>query len=860
MFTKAFRLLGLGVIALSVFSACQREPKVSSKDNPDFDPNSNTVKTKFYLNVSTAASTKTTAAYAQKNGNFLGMEAVHLLTYNLGDQFKPSSPLDVNDKFVFTPFVGTGKVAATKDYDLGTLMSSGDITSENQSRVVELALPLNTNAVAIYGKAYKDRHANADDYQGKVTTVGDPSDLMSLKFGMTPRSSQEEAFDGAAFLFARIFNGIVTAGLVNEVEYFYNPLTNQYFNTSTTLSTPVDRSFHFWWPTGFVPTDNDYLVDTEGYTTDLSGNRIADGTTKTVNNTLYTYHTGELSWKQLGAAYDLEQVSTSTQEEIKALLYNFRTNTSMGLTLVPLLEALGEAYSSLVNIKVSGTLRELRAGSAMSVLRTVEDLYTVVKKISLSTPTSWGEKLAIDLAEEIVRRISTVFNTGGFSYNSLTTVKKALQNCTSSTEWSAMENKIALVTADFFGTNGTLKGVGGFPECIGLPKGAACLTSDRHTAASEIRYVDVFSYIKDIPAYGMGSATFNIFNYVYPAELMYYANSSIRTNDNSVNEWPYLSSSWVTSGLWSADNGWSWPGTVLSTTTSVGVKYPINYGSALCHSYVKYADGVTKMYDNRANLFAGESANEIPVVGSGINTGFEVSGIVIGGQPAAVGWDYTIFADGYDAANYRFEDGVFKGLTYDENNFFNKMIYDKVSPTFRIGDTGSTATNPNNDVYTFCFDNYNPLATAANQSDVYIALELINKTGKDFWGELNLIRKDATFYIVGKVDMQALLTSTASNTATQRLAEIRTQLAACNATNTGYHYPPFNPQTGETIIAPRVFMQDYETVINLILGQNALQHAYVTVPDLSASQVSLGLSVDIDWKSGLIFDVDMGTL
>ena len=55
-------------------------------------------------------------------------------------------------------------------------------------------------------------------------------------------------------------------------------------------------------------------------------------------------------------------------------------------------------------------------------------------------------------------------------------------------------------------------------------------------------------------------------------------------------------------------------------------------------------------------------------------------------------------------------------------------------------------------------------------------------------------------------------------------------------------------------------MQDYETVINLILGQNALQHAYVTVPDLSASQVSLGLSVDIDWKSGLIFDVDMGTL
>ena len=718
MFTKAFRLLGLGVIALTVFSACQREPK-TKENNPTYDPNENTVKTKFFLNVSTAASTKTTAHYAQKDGSFIGMEAVHLLTYKLDDHFKPSSPLDPKDKFIFTPFDvdGTnGKLEASKDYDLGALMSSGDITTENQSRVVELALPLNTNAVAIYGKAYKDRNTNADDYQGKVTTVGDPSDLLTLKFGLTPRSEQEDAYDGATFLFSRIFNGIVTAGLVNEVEYFYNPLTNQYFNTSTALSSPVDRSFHFWWPTGFVPTDNGYIVDAAGYTCDAQGNRIADGTTMTVNNTLYTYHTGELSWKQLGAAYDLERVSTSTPNDIKALLYNFRTNSSMGLTLVPLLEALGDAYSSLVNIKVDGTLRELRAGSAQSVLKTIEDLYTVVNKISLSAPTSWGEKIAIDLAGEIVRRISTVFNVGGFSYNSLSTIKTALQNCTSATEWSAMEDKIALVTADFFGTNATLKGVGGFPECIGLPKGAACLTSDRHTAAAEIRYVDVFSYVKNVPAYGMGSTTFNIFDYVYPAELMYYANSSIRVNDNAVNEWPTLSDKWVTSGLWSADNGWTWPGTVQSTTTSVGVKYPINYGSALCHSFIKYADGVSKLYDNRDNLFPGEGANEITVAGSGINTGLEVTGIVIGGQPAAVGWDYTIFADGYDAAAYKFEDGVFKGLTYNEGSFMKKMIYDKVSPSFRIGDTGTAATNPNNEVYTFCFDNYNPLATAENGS------------------------------------------------------------------------------------------------------------------------------------------------
>lgn len=50
------------------------------------------------------------------------------------------------------------------------------------------------------------------------------------------------------------------------------------------------------------------------------------------------------------------------------------------------------------------------------------------------------------------------------------------------------------------------------------------------------------------------------------------------------------------------------------------------------------------------------------------------------------------------------------------------------------------------------------------------------------------------------------------------------------------------------------------TTANLILDADCLKHAYVTVTDLKSSQVSLGLSIDINWNTGLEFDVNMGTL
>ena len=50
------------------------------------------------------------------------------------------------------------------------------------------------------------------------------------------------------------------------------------------------------------------------------------------------------------------------------------------------------------------------------------------------------------------------------------------------------------------------------------------------------------------------------------------------------------------------------------------------------------------------------------------------------------------------------------------------------------------------------------------------------------------------------------------------------------------------------------------TKANLIIKEDALKHAYVTVPDLRSSQVSLGVSIDMEWESGLAFDVELGKL
>ena len=115
---KALTIISYWMSALILVGmvACN---KTSVPPSTDYDPETNTVKTRFVFSVSTnSPSTKMSAATVQADGNyFRGMDKVHLLTYSLGYK----GPGQNGDRFMFKLDDPTS--VATRDYDLGALLS-----------------------------------------------------------------------------------------------------------------------------------------------------------------------------------------------------------------------------------------------------------------------------------------------------------------------------------------------------------------------------------------------------------------------------------------------------------------------------------------------------------------------------------------------------------------------------------------------------------------------------------------------------------------------------------------------------------------------------------------------------------------
>lgn len=811
-----------GMAALLSMAACQRENENVATDNPNYDPDTQTVKTEFVLNISTSTGkdTKTSAEYVQENGVFLGLDAAHLLTYTL-----PYTSADTKNTghFFYTPVYGGEAVEASRDYNLGALFPAQSVTTTKSSRTVELSLPLGTNAVMLYGKALK---SYSDDQQGKITMDGDPKNLTTLYYRLTSRLQSQNAFDAGAFVFSRILNYFLVAGLVNENSGFWNNPTGT-----------EDKSYAIWYP---VP---DSTVELPA----LSG--VADKETRTVGGVTYTCYKGQVSWRQMGRMYEYDHDDKSDTHSYDVV----KTANGTQFTMSALTEVLGDAYYQLTTVKKQGTtLKELRAGSAQSFLRTVRDLYAVVERCAGAEPTVWEEQVTKLLAQELKERMDVYFvinsdgnldfirgTDGNVVLSGTSGLLSKLETRCSPSEWSQYGSIVNsnLDEAYFSSYNQP-----GFPVNVGLPFGAAILDMNKGTdnTDNKTQGIDAFYYTTDIPAYGFGTSTFPIANYRYPAELMYFGNSPIRVSDSSkkASEYPATVTAWNTEGQWT---GWtSTDATVSSSTRAVAMINNINYGTALLESTVKYASGVTTLLDNNSTLHPGEEDNSISV-SSG--SGLKVTGLIVAGQADEVGWDYVRRPDNgaYAAMSWNAADTTFTGGSFD-NNKFDKMIYDKVLSPFYVG-AGDI-------VYTMVWDNYDATKSPSQQADVYVGLELLNDTGEDFWGEMNLVRQGGTFYILGKLDLSdAIKTAQSTNAA-----------AFTDLSRKYYYYPPFDPAKGATVNVPRVFMQDYRTTANLIIGKDALKHAYVTLPDLRSSQVSLGLSIDMAWTPGLAFDVEMGKM
>lgn len=128
---------------------------------------------------------------------------------------------------------------------------------------------------------------------------------------------------------------------------------------------------------------------------------------------------------------------------------------------------------------------------------------------------------------------------------------------------------------------------------------------------------------------------------------------------------------------------------------------------------------------------------------------------------------------------------------------------------------GTTASTPN---YTLVFDN-----KSTDKKTVFVTIELENKSGMDFYGQDGIIPKDAKFYLVG-------------------------ELKPSGSVSEGVTQP-----TGNTI--DRVFVQDHITTANFTIKD--LKKAYNCIPDLRTSGINVGLAVDLSWKSGIEFKVDL---
>ena len=464
--------------------------------------------------------------------------------------------------------------------------------------------------------------------------------------------------------------------------------------------------------------------------------------------------------------------------------------TAQGRALSPLEEVLFKAFTTLTSY---GT-NELRGGSSKAILTTVKDLYSVTIKVANATPTSPYEELAKHLAQQINTQINNYFTSSQTEaitgFKGVDVIKTAMGSSWKS-DWDGV------LTTE----------LSNFPiTTFNLPEGAAQL--DYTASANAFTHKHPGTELLD------RSNTTDPAAYQFPAELMYRCNSGVRTSNKektSSTGYPNGVANWDDNSNWDSD----WSGTsVTSATRATAMTQNVNYGVALLKTTVSIKEGVSSLEDNRAALNTGESNKAFAPA----NINFTWTGVIIGGQPESVDWQFL-----------------------PTTSTFAKLVYDNrvagLAAGTSVPKTAGSASAPN---YTILFDNY---TSGSTQNKVRVALQFVNN-GEDFWGRDNLIRAGQTFYLVAELDP------------TSR------SIPAANW-DSYYQVPPLDA-SGVSTKTTRVFVQDYMTTANFKFVADAtnhtssLQDAYVTIPDLRSSQLSFGLSVDLDWRPGLTFDADLG--
>lgn len=739
------------------FTGCQRETVDLGKNG-----NVKEVKAKFVFNISTLSGkqTKQTSSQTQAGGtDFRGITDARLMTMARANM---DGKILVEDADV------------DQVYDFATLVKAGQITASNSRRVLEMSLPLNTNTLIFYGRAVpgtsvpsgltlKDCYGFLDDYK-----VSDKEGETYFQLGKRLESNDKELFYSTEKLIA----GILTL----------------------VMNTNLDGSNHKQIKEDETPKNNDKPY---GYTLAADKYTLAeDGYPK-------------IYWSSYVNENKMSPVETSHN-------------------LYPLEEKLANLYEEMTTIR-SDNNDELRAGSGEATLRIVKDLWSVINAVRCAEPTCKADAVAKYFAEQVNLRLEKYFIAAvsgdgkSVTVSNFQTIDTIIENMDGDeSNWpSGIESSDDVKLTD---DDKTALGddvlpaslLKEFPSYFNLPAGAA------YVIFKETK--KFFSYPKVFNTSTMSTGgPYNAENYFYPAELLYFANSPLRASNTErvENDFPQTSAQWndPNNSKWTAkddkDNPIWGDKHVKSSTRSVAMIYDIDYGVSMLETKVGYK--TLQLNDNRAAVMKEKdaSSSETDQVIEVGDASFLFTGLIIGGQPEHVGWNYLpCVAPGTS----KYQDG---------------FVYDKAVLAQSIPNS-TTSTSESN--YTVVFDNFNAAAYKDNkpQDKVNVALEFLNNSGVDFYGNHNLIRNGGHFYLIGTLDPNS------------------TSATAIEWPTRGAVVPPYKSD-GTSAEVTRIFVQDYKTTVTFKFGANSLKYAYITVPDLRASSLTLGLSVDIVWQKGLVY-------
>lgn len=252
----------------------------------------------------------------------------------------------------------------------------------------------------------------------------------------------------------------------------------------------------------------------------------------------------------------------------------------------------------------------------------------------------------------------------------------------------------------------------GFPRNLGLPDGAAVLTFDKQNRT--------FAYQEVTPGIPTGGNLVDHKTITYPSELAYFVSSPVKTSTTkseftdlpNYNEWLNNTEGWT-----------GYEDVVKSNTTLVVLKEPVQYGVACLESKIKCA--TASLEDNAKDIIKSAENNTLTVPKNGIT----VTGILIGGQPQGVEWNFEPASS----------------ATFDHTIYDNDII----------GIVAQTSDSKPN--YTLVLDNKDS-SPSATQSKVYVTVELANNIG-DFYGKEGLIPQGSRFYLVGQLDPKGKTTT-----------------------------------------------------------------------------------------------------